>query len=77
MALAWSGSNGATSYNVLRSTTNGSGYTLIASGVTSTSYTNTRLTNGDTYYYVVQAVDAGGPSADSNQASATPTNRRG
>ena len=77
VALAWSANSGTTSYNILRSTTNGSGYVLVASGVTSTSYTNTRLTNGTTYYYVVQAVDAGGPSANSNQASATPTNRRG
>jgi len=72
VALAWSASTGATSYEIFRSTTKGSGYTLIAS-VTGTSYTNTRLTNGTTYYYVVQAVDAGGPSANSNQASATPS----
>ncbi len=69
--LSWSASNGATRYNILRSTTNGGPYTLIASGITATSYVNSKLTNGTTYYYVVQAVDAGGPSANSNQASAT------
>lgn len=70
--LSWSASNGATSYNILRSTTNGGPYTLIATGITATSYVNSKLTNGTTYYYVVQAVDASGPSANSNQASVTP-----
>jgi fibronectin type 3 domain-containing protein len=73
VALAWSATTGATSYNVLRSTTNGSGYVTIATGITGTSFTNTGLTNGVTYYYVIQAVDSSGPSADSNQASATPS----
>jgi fibronectin type 3 domain-containing protein len=62
------------SYSVYRSTT--SGFTpgsgnLIASGVTSPSYTNTGLTASTTYYYVVEAVDADGTSAASAQATAT------
>lgn len=76
VALAWGASTGATSYNVFRSTTNGSGYVLVASGITSTNFINTSLNNGTTYYFVVQAVDAGGPSADSTQASATPKKGR-
>lgn len=75
-SLSWSARTGATSYNVLRSTTNGGPYTLIASGITATSYVNSKLTNGTNYYYVIQAVDASGPSAGSNQASATPTKSR-
>lgn len=71
IALAWNASTGATSYNVLRSTTNGSGYKLIAGGVSGTSFTDSKLVIGTTYYYVVQAVDAGGPSVNSTQASAT------
>jgi Concanavalin A-like lectin/glucanases superfamily/Fibronectin type III domain/Domain of unknown function (DUF2341) len=70
--LSWNPSTTATSYNVLRSTTNGGPYATIVTGLTTTSYTNTGLTNGTTYYYVVQAVNAVGPSPNSNQASATP-----
>jgi hypothetical protein len=72
VALSWTASSGATSYTVQRSTVNGSGYATVATSITSTSYTNTGLTNGTTYYFVVQAVNAGGTSGNSNQASATP-----
>jgi cellulose 1,4-beta-cellobiosidase len=71
VALSWTASSGATSYNVQRSTVNGSGYAQVTN-VTTTSYTNTGLTNGTTYYFVVNAQNAGGTSANSNQASATP-----
>jgi fibronectin type 3 domain-containing protein len=69
--LTWTASTGATSYNVKRSTTNGSGYQTVGSPTT-TSFTNTGLTNGTTYYYVVTAVDSAGESGPSSQARATP-----
>ncbi len=72
LSLAWTASTGATSYNVKRSATNGGPYTTVASPV-STSYTDTNVTNGTTYYYVVTAVNGSGESANSNQASATPS----
>jgi fibronectin type 3 domain-containing protein len=72
ISLTWTGSTGATSYHVKRSTTNGSGYTQIAAP-TGTSFTDTGLTNGTTYFYVVTAVNSAGESGNSNQASATPT----
>jgi fibronectin type 3 domain-containing protein/regulation of enolase protein 1 (concanavalin A-like superfamily) len=72
VSLLWNSSTGAATYNVLRSTTNGSGYATVVTGLTGTSYTNTGLTNGTTYYYVVTATNAGGTSANSSQASATP-----
>jgi fibronectin type 3 domain-containing protein len=72
VSLSWTASVGATSYNILRSTTNGGGYLVIASGVTATSYTVTGLTDGTTYYFVLQAVNVSGASANSNQVSATP-----
>ena len=69
--LSWTASAGAASYNVKRSTTNGSGYQTVGSPTT-TSYTNTSLANSTTYYYVVTAVNSSGESGNSNQASATP-----
>ena len=68
--LSWAASTGATNYNVLRSTTSGGPYTSIATAL-STSYSNTVLTAGTTYYYVVQGVNSAGASVNSNQASAT------
>ena len=72
IVLNWSASNGAASYKVKRSTTNGGPYTTLAPTVTAKTYTDTGLTNGTTYYYRVYAVNAGGNSGDSNQAQATP-----
>ncbi|HJZ99449.1 MAG TPA: glycoside hydrolase family 44 protein [Candidatus Solibacter sp.] len=73
VALAWTASSGATSYNVYRGTTpGGEGSTPIATGITATTYTNTGLTNGTTYYYKVAAVNSAGTSAMSNEASAKP-----
>src|SRR5262245_49819083 len=72
VSLSWNASSGASSYNVKRSTTSGGPYTTIGAGVTSTSFTNTGLTNGTTYFFVVSAVNSAGESGNSNQASATP-----
>ena len=49
----------------------GGPYTTIASPTT-TSYTNTGLANGTTYYYVVSATAGGNASSNSIQAGATP-----
>jgi hypothetical protein len=57
---------------VQRSSSNGGPYTTIATGVTAVSYIDTGVTNGTTYYYVVQAVNTVGTSASSTSASATP-----
>jgi len=73
VSLSWSASSGATSYNVYRATTaGGEGTTPIAMGIASTSYTNTGLTNGTTYYYKVAAVNASGTSAQSTEVNAKP-----
>jgi fibronectin type 3 domain-containing protein len=71
VSLSWVASSGATSYNVKRSTVSGGPYTTVGSpGVT--SFTNTGLTNGTTYFYVVTAVNASGESGNSSQVNATP-----
>ena len=62
------------SYSVYGSTISGftpSSSTLVASGVTGTSYSNTGLAASTTYYYVIEAVDAAGSSTGSAQAAAT------
>ena len=71
VSLSWTASSGAISYNIKRATVSGGPYTTIASGVTATSYTNTGLANGTTYFYVVSAVNATGESPNSTQASVT------
>jgi fibronectin type 3 domain-containing protein len=71
VSLTWSASSGATSYHVKRATTSGGPYTQVAAP-TSTSYTDTSLTNGTTYYYVVSALGSAGESANSAQVTATP-----
>lgn len=70
--LAWETISGATSYTVKRSTTAGGPYTVIAEDVTGATYSDTDVTNGTTYYYVVTAVNSAGSSTNSNEASATP-----
>ena len=72
VSLAWTASTGATSYNVKRGTTSGGPYTTLSSP-TGATYTDSGVNNGTTYYYVVTAVNANGQSANSNQASATPS----
>jgi hypothetical protein len=71
VALSWSAAGGATGYNVKSSTTNGGPYITIASPTT-TSYTNTGLVNGTTYYYVVSATAGSNESSNSIQVGATP-----
>ena len=74
VALGWTGSTGATSYNVYRGTSSGGeSSTAIATGLTSATYTDSAVTGGTAYYYKVAAVDASGASALSNEANATPS----
>src|SRR5208337_3070621 len=71
VSLTWNPSVGAVTYNIYRGTVS-NGEILVKSGVATASYTDTGLTNGTTYFYKVTAVNAGGESSKSNEASATP-----
>jgi hypothetical protein len=72
VSLAWTVASGATAYRVHRGTASGGPYTTIQSNLTGTSFTDTGLTNGTAYFYVVTATNAAGEGANSNEASATP-----
>ncbi len=70
--LSWQGSIGATSYNIMRSSSTGGPYSAVpgGTGVTLTSFTDGGLSVG-TFYYVVTATNAGGQSGNSNETWAT------
>jgi beta-lactamase superfamily II metal-dependent hydrolase/chitodextrinase len=74
VSLTWSASTdnvGVTGYQVWRASSSAGPFAQIAT-TTSTSYTNSGLTSGTTYWYYVTAGDAAGNvSAASNTASAT------
>jgi len=59
------------SYNVKRSTTSGGPYTSIGT-ITDTKFTDTGVTNGNTYYYVVSANNTLGENPNSAEVIATP-----
>ena len=73
VTLNWTAASGAVSYNVKRGTASGGPYGAVASGISATSYVDSAVTNGTPYYYVVTAMNGGGESPNSNQATATPS----
>jgi hypothetical protein len=74
VSLSWNAVAGATSYNLYRTVRSGSEpATPSVTGITGTSYTDTGLNDGTTYYYRVVAVNASGVSGFSTEAhAATP-----
>jgi fibronectin type 3 domain-containing protein len=71
--LAWDPQQDAATYNVYRGTSAGAeNSTAIATGLTDPSYTDTNLTDGNTYYYTIKAVNPIGTSIASAEVSATP-----
>jgi hypothetical protein len=72
VSLTWNSVAGASDYNVKRAAVSGGPYSIIANGVTGTNYTDSAVTNGGIYYYVVSAVTVLAESANSFEVSATP-----
>ncbi|WP_282940636.1 pectinesterase family protein [Paenibacillus sp. RC67] len=71
--LSWDQDASADSYNVKRSDVSGGSYTTIATHITNTSYSDTKLIPGKAYYYVISAVNSKGESFDSSEISIEPT----
>ena len=71
VVLNWTASSGATAYDVKRSITTGGPYTQISTP-TVPNFTDTGLTNGTKYFYVVSASNSVGQSANSAEVNATP-----
>lgn len=71
-ALIWNASTTPNvTYNVYRSTTSGSGYSQInVSPVTGLTFTDSQVSNGTTYFYVVRSFDGTSESVNSNQVTA-------
>jgi fibronectin type 3 domain-containing protein len=68
--LSWNIAAGATGYNVKRATTSGAEVAIASTGAT--SYTDSAVVNGTTYFYTVSSTNSAGESADSLEASAVP-----
>lgn len=74
--LTWdaSAASDLAGYTVLRSTTNGGPYDIVARGLTNNAFTDKFANLPQTYFYVVRAVDESlNGSSNSVQVSATPT----
>jgi rhamnogalacturonan endolyase len=80
--VCWPVQPGATSYNILRSTTIGIGYVPITngfigpvcgSGLNNATYLDTSAANGTTYYYIVQSVNPVGSASSPQSAGVTPS----
>jgi hypothetical protein len=73
VALNWTPSTSAnvSGYKIYRGTTSGGPYTLVQSLGATASYTDNTALSGQTYYYVLTAVDStGAESSYSNQTQA-------
>jgi len=70
--LSWDSCVVTDSYTVKRSDSSDGEYTVIVSDLTEPTFSDTDVTGGETYYYVVTAVNVYDESFNSTVASATP-----
>lgn len=74
VSLTWNDTTSGVTFNIYRGTSQGN-ETLYATGQPGTSYVDTGVVGGTTYWYYVTAVLSGEESAGSNEISAAvPTN---
>ena len=71
VTLTWTPVSGATSYDVYRSTDNVN-FLSVKTGLAGTTYSDTGLTAGVTYYYQVDSLEATGEGNVGNTVSAVP-----
>ena len=72
VTLSWTGVPGVTGYFLFGGADSGDETNMLLANYSGTSFTNTGLVNGTTYYYVVASTNATGLSPNSPEASATP-----
>ena len=72
VVLSWTSVPGVAGYYLFSGTESDNETNLVLSNYSGTSYTNTGLINGTTYYYVVASTNSTGLSPNSPEASATP-----
>ena len=73
VSLSWPAAEGADNYNVKRSGVRGGPYTTIASHLTARQYTDSAVTNGSYYYYVITSFAAPLESANSPEVLGVPS----
>lgn len=70
IVLTWMPAAGATSYTIKRSTIQGKSYSVVASGLSGYSYTDSSAAGGTPYHYIVTATNNSGESTPSSEAVA-------
>ncbi len=70
--LSWTAASGANSYNIKRSDQEGGPYTLVASGVSGTTYLDADVQEGEIWHYVVSAQVGSKESLESSEVEANP-----
>jgi hypothetical protein len=73
--LTWNSPGNATGYNVRSSTSISGPYAIVATNLSGLSFTNTGLSDGTVYYFVVSALNSAGESSNPAPVSARPVSR--
>jgi hypothetical protein len=72
VSLIWNAATSTGGYNIKRSPNSGGPYATVAWNLTDTTYTDSGLTGGSLYYYIVTATNAFGESPISNEVAVRP-----